>query len=164
MDSRPQENGEYAQPEEETFQGFRNRLEQATDELRRIVQKHEHALKLSMITALPMTEAYQLVSRHGLDLVTTVADLFQDGCSVTQALLIATQGAEEGGISAIQRLAVQQRFSLSRFEAAIQPTVCWGCRHYYGRVDGMNRLICAMHPYGPETDDCEDWEATAHHL
>lgn len=142
MNFRPQENGDYAQPQEEVFQDFRNRLAQATDELQRIVQKHEHAFKLSMITALPVTEAYRLVSLHGLGFTETVAELLQDGCSI----------------------AAQQDFSFSRFEAATQPKACRGCQHYYGHVDGMHRLICAMHPYGPETDDCEDWEAIAHHL
>ena len=163
MNFRPQENGDYAQPQEEVFQDFRNRLAQATDELQRIVQKHEHAFKLSMITALPVTEAYRLVSLHGLGFTETVAELLQDGCSIAQALMIATQGIG-ADVLAMRRLAAQQDFSFSRFEAATQPKACRGCQHYYGHVDGMHRLICAMHPYGPETDDCEDWEAIAHHL
>ncbi|ASC70322.1 hypothetical protein XM38_012600 [Halomicronema hongdechloris C2206] len=38
-----------------------------------------------------------------------------------------------------------------------QPSTCLGCRHYYGRGHGRTRLICAMHPLGPETDPCPDY-------
>lgn len=40
-----------------------------------------------------------------------------------------------------------------------QPSVCQGCRHYHGRVYGGNFLVCAMHPYGAESEHCNDWEA-----
>ncbi len=36
---------------------------------------------------------------------------------------------------------------------------CVGCRHYYGQVDGGNLLICAMHPYGCNSDRCPDWQS-----
>ncbi|MBD0268248.1 MAG: hypothetical protein ICV77_08125 [Cyanobacteria bacterium Co-bin8] len=37
--------------------------------------------------------------------------------------------------------------------------VCVGCRNYCGRAYGDNMLVCAMHPYGPEAETCEDWES-----
>lgn len=44
--------------------------------------------------------------------------------------------------------------------AAQQPQACQGCCHYHGRVYGGNLLVCAMHPYGVETDRCGDWESS----
>ena len=35
---------------------------------------------------------------------------------------------------------------------------CIGCRHYHGRVYGNNLLVCAMHPYGWDENNCPDWE------
>ena len=92
MAFRSQDNDEHAPSEAEVFKGFSNRLARATDNLQRIVQKHDQAFRLSMITTLPMTESYRLISLHGLDFATTVADLLQEGCSIAQALMIATQG------------------------------------------------------------------------
>ncbi|WP_338442400.1 hypothetical protein VZG28_05395 [Synechococcus elongatus IITB4] len=41
-----------------------------------------------------------------------------------------------------------------------RPPSCRGCSHYYGRVHGRgDRLICAMHPYGPNAAACPDWIA-----
>ena len=40
------------------------------------------------------------------------------------------------------------------------PPTCISCRNYYGHVYGGNRLICAIHPYGPEGVECPDWEST----
>lgn len=39
------------------------------------------------------------------------------------------------------------------------PKVCRGCKNYYGRKDGDNVLICAVHPYGVEGDTCIDYNA-----
>ncbi|NET85055.1 MAG: hypothetical protein F6J94_25015 [Moorea sp. SIO1F2] len=36
---------------------------------------------------------------------------------------------------------------------------CIGCRHYHGQAYGGNLLVCAMHPYGWDTEDCPDWES-----
>jgi hypothetical protein len=37
---------------------------------------------------------------------------------------------------------------------------CVGCRHYHGQMYGGNVLVCAMHPYGSETETCPDWESS----
>ena len=158
MDFRSQDNGEHTQSEDEAFKGFSARLAQATDDLQRVVQKHDQAFQLSMITALPVTEAYRLISLHGLGFATTVAELLQAGCGISQALMLATQGVGDD-VLAMQRLVTHPDFSLTEFEAVLQPEACRGCQHYYGRVDGGYQLICAMHPYGPEADRCEDWKA-----
>lgn len=39
-----------------------------------------------------------------------------------------------------------------------QPKVCQGCCHYHGRTYGGNLLVCGMHPYGVDGDECSDWE------
>lgn len=36
---------------------------------------------------------------------------------------------------------------------------CVGCQHYYGQAHGGNMLVCAMHPFGPEEENCPDWES-----
>ncbi|HEY9736276.1 MAG TPA: hypothetical protein V6D06_08340 [Trichocoleus sp.] len=36
---------------------------------------------------------------------------------------------------------------------------CVGCRNYCGHAYGGNMLVCAMHPFGPEGEQCEDWES-----
>jgi hypothetical protein len=46
----------------------------------------------------------------------------------------------------------------------VEPTpekhpACMGCRHYHGQAYGGNLFVCAMHPYGWETEDCPDWES-----
>ena len=43
----------------------------------------------------------------------------------------------------------------------VEPTTekhpaCIGCAHYHGGVYGGNLLVCAMHPYGWEDDNCPD--------
>lgn len=37
---------------------------------------------------------------------------------------------------------------------------CIGCRHYHGQAHGGHMLVCAMYPYGPETEKCPDWQGT----
>lgn len=36
---------------------------------------------------------------------------------------------------------------------------CIGCRFYHGQTYGDAMLVCGLHPYGPTTDTCQDWEA-----
>ncbi len=45
----------------------------------------------------------------------------------------------------------------------VEPTpqkhpACIGCRHYHGQVYSGNLLVCAMHPYGWEDENCPDWD------
>jgi hypothetical protein len=51
------------------------------------------------------------------------------------------------------------------FPYPVEPTLekhpaCIGCHHYHGQVYGGNLFVCAMHPYGWETEDCPDWGST----
>lgn len=36
---------------------------------------------------------------------------------------------------------------------------CVGCKYYNGSTHGGNMLVCAMHPYGPEDETCQDWSS-----
>lgn len=50
------------------------------------------------------------------------------------------------------------------FVSYVEPTVekhsvCRGCRNYHGQVYGGNLLVCGMHPYGVEGENCPDWES-----
>jgi len=38
-------------------------------------------------------------------------------------------------------------------------TTCIGCKHYFGQAYGGHMLVCAMYPYGPEEENCPDWES-----
>lgn len=49
------------------------------------------------------------------------------------------------------------------FPYTVEPTpeehsACIGCHHYHGQVYGGNLLVCGMHPYGWEGENCPDWE------
>ncbi|GAB4542719.1 MAG: hypothetical protein Tsb0014_35750 [Pleurocapsa sp.] len=35
---------------------------------------------------------------------------------------------------------------------------CINCTHYHGHIYHGNLLVCGMHPYGWDDDDCPDWE------
>jgi len=37
---------------------------------------------------------------------------------------------------------------------------CVGCRHYHGQMYGGTMLVCGMHPYGWEGEQCPDWQST----
>jgi hypothetical protein len=39
-----------------------------------------------------------------------------------------------------------------------QYSACVNCRHYHGQIYGGNLLVCGMHPYGWDGDNCPDWE------
>lgn len=52
----------------------------------------------------------------------------------------------------------------STFPYPVEPTLeehpaCMGCRHYHGQVYSGNLFVCAMHPYGWESENCPDWES-----
>ncbi|BAZ69704.1 MAG: hypothetical protein KME28_19265 [Pelatocladus maniniholoensis HA4357-MV3] len=36
---------------------------------------------------------------------------------------------------------------------------CIGCCHYHGQAYGGNLLVCGMHPYGWDGDNCPDWQS-----
>lgn len=51
------------------------------------------------------------------------------------------------------------------FTYTVDPTpdkypACIGCHHYHGQVYGGNILVCGMHPYGWDNDNCPDWKST----
>lgn len=51
----------------------------------------------------------------------------------------------------------------SPFVYIVEPTpeehpACIDCRHYHGQVYSGNLLVCGMHPYGWEDENCPDWQ------
>lgn len=60
-----------------------------------------------------------------------------------------------GGIVETVRVNYHIRRPVS--SAPERPLACVGCRYYYGQSHGNAQLICAMHPYGPSDDACQDW-------
>jgi len=51
-----------------------------------------------------------------------------------------------------------------RRPSRVQPVACKDCQNYVGRTfegeKGANHFVCAMHPSGPESETCIDWEKT----
>lgn len=52
---------------------------------------------------------------------------------------------------------------LMPFLGYVEPTAeqypaCIGCKNYHGSVYGGNIVVCGMHPYGWDSQDCPDWE------
>lgn len=48
----------------------------------------------------------------------------------------------------------------STFEPLInQHPACMGCQHYHGQSYNGVPFICAMHPYGWDSEPCPDWES-----
>lgn len=41
--------------------------------------------------------------------------------------------------------------------SAIHPA-CINCANYHGRIYNGNLLVCGMHPYGWDDENCPDWE------
>ena len=150
--------GSCAQSEEEAFKGCRERLARAEAEFQQVAQRFEQAYSLSVVAALPVIEAYRLIATHGLGFTATVEEWLLRGYHLPQALALAAQGRGTEMV-AMQRLAAERDFPLTRLASSLKPAACRGCQHYYGRIDGMHRLVCAMHPYGPDADRCEDWKA-----
>lgn len=50
-------------------------------------------------------------------------------------------------------------FPYSGVPTAERHPACIGCHHYHGQVYGGNVLVCGMHPYGWDGENCPDWEA-----
>ncbi|MFB8789127.1 MAG: hypothetical protein U7123_09820 [Potamolinea sp.] len=51
------------------------------------------------------------------------------------------------------------------FTYPMEPTIeqhpaCIGCRNYHGQIYNGNLFVCAMHPYGWESENCPDWDST----
>lgn len=87
-----------------------------------------------------------------------------------------TEDDRDHWMGAMQRLSAERRERMAAIENGLvqgnsptmnepwqKPEPCKGCMHYYGKAHhgqkGVNRLICGMHPYGPEGDECRDREA-----
>jgi hypothetical protein len=60
----------------------------------------------------------------------------------------------------LEELADESEFVFIRQESPTSKRhpACIGCRNYHGVVYGNNLLVCAMHPYGWDDENCPDWE------
>uniref|UniRef100_B8HU90 Uncharacterized protein n=1 Tax=Cyanothece sp. (strain PCC 7425 / ATCC 29141) TaxID=395961 RepID=B8HU90_CYAP4 len=59
----------------------------------------------------------------------------------------------------VEKVVSQQRLRLLAFTYPENPfRICTTCRYYYGLTYGGHRLVCAIHPHGPQSDPCPDWE------
>ena len=48
-----------------------------------------------------------------------------------------------------------------KVEPTLEYPACVGCQHYHGRMYSGNLLVCAIHPYGWDDENCPDWEEKA---
>jgi hypothetical protein len=46
------------------------------------------------------------------------------------------------------------------YEEESRPVACANCENYHGKTYGGTELVCAMHPYGPDDNQCVDWSST----
>ncbi|NEP00733.1 MAG: hypothetical protein F6K58_19115 [Symploca sp. SIO2E9] len=53
----------------------------------------------------------------------------------------------------------EEPFNYSVRPNSSRHAACIGCRNYHGQVYGGNLLVCGMHPYGWDTENCPDWES-----
>jgi hypothetical protein len=53
---------------------------------------------------------------------------------------------------------IESTFPYSVEASLEQNPACIGCRHYHGQAYNGNLLVCGMHPYGWENENCPDWE------
>lgn len=60
--------------EEEGLKSCRERRARAEAEWQQVAQRFEQACSLSVVTALPITEAYRFIATHGLGFTVTVEE------------------------------------------------------------------------------------------
>ena len=83
------------------------------------------------------------------------------GLSSSDLWRVRTAIHRAGGIVEIVRVNYQVRQPIGNSHQ--RPKACVGCRYYYGKSHGNNQLICAMHPYGAGSDDCQDLDLSRRH-
>lgn len=54
--------------------------------------------------------------------------------------------------------ALGDRSTIGYVSQSARPVACHGCKQYHGQTYGANRLVCGIYPYGPESEQCPDWE------
>jgi hypothetical protein len=52
----------------------------------------------------------------------------------------------------------QQAFEIWPEQATVT-TACQNCKHYHGQIYNNTLFVCAMHPYGCDSEICPDWES-----
>jgi hypothetical protein len=96
--------------------------------------------------------------RPGLRLLAVVLGSSGVGFTTTSLVLAAEQRRKEQAAIAQSYLEFLQRLQTVPSSPRPQrPRACRGCQHYHGAAYGGTPLICALHPYGPEAEDCADW-------
>lgn len=68
------------------------------------------------------------------------------------------RAAVERGGGIVETVRVNYQIRRPNSSPPQRPKACVGCRYYYGKRHSNAQLICAMHPYGPSNDSCQDWE------
>ncbi len=79
------------------------------------------------------------------------------GLSSSDLCRIRSAIQKAGGM--VETVRVNYQIRRPQSSSSQRPKSCERCRYYYGKRHGNVQLICAMYPYGPSDDPCQDWEA-----
>ncbi len=96
------------------------------------------------------------------EMVEVVADDLQNtvGVEIDRCFQDIFEPMVESLFADLEELVGETEYS---FTYPVEPTpdqhpACIGCHHYHGQVYSGNLFVCAMHPYGWDSQDCPDWE------
>ena len=104
------------------------------------------------------TEACDLVADDFYDAISTEVDIFW------QEVLEPIFGSDSALPDQNEEIYSFHVYTptVNRLEAINDKhSACIGCRHYHGHIYNGNLLVCGMHPYGWEQENCPDWEGLA---
>ncbi|MEL7314464.1 MAG: hypothetical protein AAFN08_05875, partial [Cyanobacteria bacterium J06559_3] len=150
--------------------------------IQRMIEIEEQAMRLSTLTPLVPEDARALILEYGSAAAEEISRYVAMGFSIDVALervrsglgsedawrLPLLTGESSWDAPQADPIADLQR-AMTVFRANRQPqspNPCQSCANYVGgkyRSDDGDRhptLICGIHPYGPDGNDCPDWEST----
>ena len=105
-----------------------------------------------------MTEIWEVVAQEVQEsIITEVEYLWQDLCEpladfYTEFDLEISSEFNDFSFE-------EDSFLTNKIESTLaHHPACRGCSNYHGQVYNGNLLVCGMHPYGWDDENCPDWE------
>lgn len=114
---------------------------------------HEMATEVDQF----ITEVAESLETLAQEVQTVFSSDFDDAVQELQELFQVEFWLEGGST-------IEEDSLFSYFVETVEPDqerhpACIGCQHYHGQVYNGNLLVCGMHPYGWDDEQCPDWEA-----